>query len=165
MAQARFLRHLLAPLFLLAGILSARATDYYVSPSGLDTQLGTEAAPWLTLQHAADTLTPGDRVLVRSGTYAAVKVNVSGSAAAGPVTFTNYPGESPVIDATGVTPPAGDSALFLIKDHSYVIVSGFELRNYKTTIASRVLAGILITGACSHVEIRNCHVHGIWNTG
>ncbi len=70
-----------------------------------------------------------------------------------------------MIDATGVTPPAGDTALFLIVNRSYVSINGFELRNYKTTSTSRTPAGILLSGACQHVQIRNCNVHDIWNTG
>jgi len=107
----------------------------------------------------------GDTVYVRTGTYGKVSVNVSGSAAGGFVTFCNYPGESPVVDATGFTPPAGDTGLFLVANRSYVIIKGFELRNYKTTNKSLVPAGIFLRGACQHVEVRNCNVHDIWNTG
>src|SRR5262249_5677935 len=44
--------------------------SYFVSPTGNDTNAGTMAAPWLTLQHAADQLAAGDNVTVETGTYA-----------------------------------------------------------------------------------------------
>jgi Right handed beta helix region len=141
------------------------ATSYYVAPSGLDTNPGTLAQPWRTIQKAADSLEPGNTAYVRAGTYAKVAVNVSGSADGGYITFCNYPNETPIIDATGVAPPTGDTALFLLTDKSYVIIQGFELRNYKTSRTAEVPAGIFLRGACQHVQIRGCNIHNIWNTG
>ena len=40
---------------------------YFVSPSGSDAAAGSAAAPWRTLQHAADTVAAGDVVTVRPG--------------------------------------------------------------------------------------------------
>lgn len=143
----------------------AGAVDYYVDPSGSDAGPGSQAQPWQTVQKAADTLKPGDAVFVHTGIYGKVTVNVSGSARGGYVTFANVPGETPVIDATGVTPPEEDTALFLISNRSYVIVDGFELRNYTTTDPAPTPAGVFLRGACRHVEIRHCDIHGIENTG
>jgi hypothetical protein len=144
----------------------AFAADYYVAPAGLDTNPGSQAQPWKTIQKAADTLAAGDTVYVHAGRYSPVMVNVSGSAAGGFVTFCNYPGEKPVIDATGIEPPKDDDAgLFLLVDRSYVIISGFELRNYQTTSPKPVPAGIFLRGACQHVRILKCVIHDISNTG
>ena len=55
---------------IMAGLATpALAADYFVSPAGDDGQPGTESQPWQTIQHAADTVLPGDRVTVRAGTY------------------------------------------------------------------------------------------------
>lgn len=151
-------------LIILVSVSRTHAASYYVAANGLDTNPGSEAQPWQTIQKAANVLAPGDTVYVRSGTYSKVTVNVSGSVT-GAVTFCNYPGETPVIDATGVTPPAEDTALFLLANRSYVTIQGFELRNYKTTNTSLIPAGIFLSGSCQHVQIRNCHIHDIWNTG
>jgi hypothetical protein len=42
---------------------------YYVSPTGSDSNPGTSAAPFLTIQHAANVVNPGDMVIVQDGTY------------------------------------------------------------------------------------------------
>jgi hypothetical protein len=44
-------------------------TCYYVSPTGSDTNPGTSAAPFRTIQHAADVVDPGNTVIVRDGVY------------------------------------------------------------------------------------------------
>jgi PKD domain/Right handed beta helix region/Protein of unknown function (DUF1565) len=42
---------------------------YYVSPTGSDSNPGTEALPFKTIQRAADTVDPGDTVIVEDGVY------------------------------------------------------------------------------------------------
>src|SRR5262245_39689369 len=44
-------------------------TTYYVAPNGTDKNPGTSEQPFATLQKAADTVQPGDTVIVRDGTY------------------------------------------------------------------------------------------------
>ena len=66
---------------------SALAADRFVSPKGRDTNPGTLAAPWKTIQKAANSAKAGDNVFVRAGIYKEkVQINVSGTATA-PFTF------------------------------------------------------------------------------
>ena len=71
---------LLLPLLLVSVTLPANtlAQTYYVSKSGNDYNPGTEAQPWATIQKAANTVQPGDTVLVSEGTYPEV-VDCSGA--------------------------------------------------------------------------------------
>jgi len=46
------------------------SATYYVDTGGKDSNPGTQAQPWLTLQKAADAVSPGDTVIVNPGTYA-----------------------------------------------------------------------------------------------
>ncbi|NDB76719.1 MAG: DUF1565 domain-containing protein, partial [Verrucomicrobia bacterium] len=46
----------------------AQVTNY-VATTGNDTNPGTLAAPWRTIQRAASTVGPGTTVLVQPGTY------------------------------------------------------------------------------------------------
>jgi hypothetical protein len=153
----------LATPLVLAFLSRAAAATFTVATTGLDTNPGTEAEPWRTIQKAANTLAPGDAVRVRGGVYAEhVTVNVSGSATNGAVTFAAYPGETPILDATGVTPPNPDAALFLLIGKSYVTIRGFELRNDKATAGSRVPCGIMVRGPSHHLDIRDNDIHDIW---
>jgi hypothetical protein len=52
---------------------------YYVSTSGDDGNPGTQEEPWATIQKAADTMAPGDGVIVLEGSYASERVHVTTS--------------------------------------------------------------------------------------
>jgi hypothetical protein len=49
--------------------IAARATDYYISPTGSDSNSGSQSAPWATINHADTVVSPGDTVHVEDGTY------------------------------------------------------------------------------------------------
>jgi hypothetical protein len=166
--RKRSLIQVLAPAVLLAGCAGAQSgTTYYVSTSGNDSNPGTIGAPWKTIQHAASTVTAGATVDVRAGTYnESVTLDHSGSTSAGYIVFQSYPGETAIVDGTGVA-CCGTSTvngLFNIINQSYVIVSGFEIRNYTTAKAANTPAGIWVTGAGSNIQLLNNKVHNITTT-
>ena len=45
------------------------AAVYYVSTAGSDSNSGNQSAPFLSIQHAANVVNPGDTVIVENGTY------------------------------------------------------------------------------------------------
>ncbi|MEL6653198.1 MAG: hypothetical protein AAFQ87_20555, partial [Bacteroidota bacterium] len=47
-----------------------QATTYYVAKTGDDNNLGTQTAPFLTIQKAANTMVPGDSCIIGEGRYA-----------------------------------------------------------------------------------------------
>lgn len=51
-------------------VLSASATDYYVSNSGDDADSGTISDPFKTVSKLLDIVQPGDIGYIRGGTYA-----------------------------------------------------------------------------------------------
>ena len=62
---------------------SVLGQQFYVSATGLDSNPGSQSAPWATIQHAAVVVAPGDTVHVAPGTYiAAVKTTTSGTSSA-----------------------------------------------------------------------------------
>ena len=142
------------------------ASAHYVSTSGNDANPGTSTSPWRTIQHAANVTKAGDTVYVRGGTYKeAVTVNVSGSASVGYITFQSYPGETAIVDGTGLVPPSsGQGGLVNIVDHSYIKIVGLEIRNYSTSSTSRVPVGVWISGASTNIQILSNHIHNIANT-
>ncbi len=136
--------------------------SYYVSTSGSDNNRGTIGSPWRTIQYAANTIAAGDTVFVRAGVYNEyVNVPVSGNATAGYTTFQSYPGETAIVDGTGLAVPNGQYGLFNINNQSYLIISRFEIRNYKTTSTKFVPVGIYLYGAGSNLQLLNNHIHNI----
>jgi len=145
--------------------LTPAQTAYYVAPGGDDSNPGTEIQPWENIQHAADVLQPGDTVYVRAGSYAEdVEIHVSGSASGGSITFRNYPGETPVLDGSGLTVPASNSGLFYIENQSYLVIRGFELRNYRSSAFGITPVGVHIRGASHHIQLLDNHIHDIAST-
>jgi Protein of unknown function (DUF1565) len=146
---------------------SRSAVTYYVSTSGSDNNAGTLGAPWRTIQKAANTVKAGDTVQVRAGTYnEIVTMKTSGNATAGYITFQNYPAESPIVDGTGLSVgSSGQTGLFSLEGtFNYIIIQGFEIRNFSSSTRGKVPVGIDFEGAGSNIEILNNHVHNIVQT-
>lgn len=110
----------------------AQAATYYVDrshPSASNTNPGSEALPWLTVQHAADTLVAGDTAYIKAGTYNE-RVTAQHSGAAGnPIVFSAYPGHSVTVDGTGISLPVGWRGLFDINARSHIRVTGLRIAN------------------------------------
>ncbi len=66
-ARHRHTTGLLAACLLLPGL--AIAGTYYVAKHGSNTNVGSQAQPWQTIQHAVTTVQSGDTILVGTGTY------------------------------------------------------------------------------------------------
>jgi len=132
---------------------------------GNDSNSGTIASPWRTIQHAANSVKAGDTVYVRAGVYnEVVSVPSSGSAAVGYITFSSYPGELATVDGTGLAIPGGEWGLITIQNQSSIVVKGFEVRNYTSSKAANVPIGIYVVGAGSNLQILNNHIHNISTT-
>ena len=67
-----------------SGALGQANSAFYVATTGNDSNTGTQASPWRTVQHAADTVHAGSTVNVRGGIYEElVSINASGNASDG----------------------------------------------------------------------------------
>lgn len=111
----------------------AAGVTYYVSLNGRDTYPGTINYPWRTIQKAASTAVAGDTVYVRGGTYRE-KVIVKNSGAAGSyITFSSYPGETAVIDVSGIAMTNYHEGGFTIDEKNYIQVIGFRIVNSTST--------------------------------
>jgi hypothetical protein len=144
---------------------AAAGTTYYVATTGSDSNRGTQDAPFRTIQHAATVAVAGDTVLVAAGVYnELVAPPHSGTATQGYITISAVPGADAVIDGTGLSVPDGQWGLMTLKNSSYVVVQGFELRNYRTASVKDVPIGIYILGSGSNVQIVNNHIHDIVTT-
>jgi hypothetical protein len=147
-------------LFSSIALLAQDGATFYVSTSGSDSNPGTLSQPWMTVGHAANTATAGATVYVLGGVYNE-SVNFPNSGTAGaPITFESYPGQTAVIDGTGLT-PSGVQGLVNITNQSYLTIRGFEIRNYTTDQDSVTPSGVWITGYGTGVKILDNRVHHI----
>jgi hypothetical protein len=140
-----------------------------VSTKGSDSNPGTIGAPWLTIQHAANSVSAGATVYVFGGVYnESVNFPASGTTSA-PITFESYPGQTAVIDGTGVScctsnPPSSGNdtqGLINIVNQSYLVLAGFEIRDFTTSNPAYTPAGVWITGSGTGIQLLNNLLHNI----
>jgi len=140
-------------------------TTYYVSTTGSDTNAGTSAAPWKTLQHAADTVAAGDVVRVAPGEYDKFTITTSGNAS-NYITFeAENPGNKPRIkganaDISDSTDAPGANSLsnssVYVNGASYIVIDGFEMSNQRSPAL-----GVLASGANYEIIFRNCYLYRV----
>ena len=58
--------------------MQSGGTTFYVSPTGSDSNPGTEQQPFRTIQKAAGLVDPGDTVIVEDGTYTGTSSSCGG---------------------------------------------------------------------------------------
>lgn len=133
---------------------------------------GTYAAPYCTIQAAADVANPGDVVNVVSGTYSSTTITRSGTASA-PIVFTgngSWNGYGEIggaefagLDVTGAS--YVDVENFVLLGNSSadaaVVSGGSEIAfNHDSFGTPRLSAsvGLHVTGAASGVSVRDSHV-------
>ena len=139
------MRHVVVATALCLFASAALAETYYVAPpasGGSNANPGTLEQPWATLQHAANTIGPGDTVLVRAGDYVGAEFTTSGTPAE-PIVLQAFPGELVRIVADAPTRPDGIN----LEGASWMTVDGFQ-------VDGRTRAGIRAV-LCEHVTIRN----------
>ncbi|WP_303905789.1 right-handed parallel beta-helix repeat-containing protein [Thiohalomonas denitrificans] len=142
--------------------LSAPGDIFYVdagNSSASDSNDGSESRPWKTIQKAASTLTAGETVLVKAGTYtelysgypntsaSGLKPQNSGTADA-PIIFKAYPGHHVVIDQQQ------QGAGFYILKRNHLVIDGFEIKNARS-------GGVYTADSAEAIVVKNNHIHHI----
>ncbi|VGO19353.1 CBM96 family carbohydrate-binding protein [Pontiella sulfatireligans] len=115
-------------ILMLCGAGQVLAADYYVSTNGSDLATGNLAAPFATIQKAADVMGAGDTCHIRGGNYHEEVVidNLDGTAG-NPVVFTAYNNEIVTLDGSQDVGDLGSSG--------WAVHSG---NIYKTTLSSEI---------------------------
>ena len=139
---------------------SSTGKNYYMSPSGSDSNSGTISSPWKTVGFASSKLKPGDTLYARGGTYTGqYGWNSPSGTSLAPITWKAYPGETPIFDGQGSA--AGNFINIVGLD--WLIFDGITIKNYKS------IAGIWIgysgsgTDWAEHDTFRNLKFYDMGN--
>jgi len=158
---------------------------FYISPTGSDSNPGSEAQPWKTIQRAAETLQAGETVLIRAGEYREwVRPQHSG-AEGKPITYAAYPGEIVTLNGAQIELPAHTpkaprpphpthdwvgahighpeeiGGLFQIEGRSHIIVKGLRITHAGP---HRDNAGILVKDS-DNIRIEGNFIYDTTSSG
>lgn len=137
------------------------AVTYYVDDTGNDSNDGlTSGFAWQTIQHAVDTVSPGDEVIVLAGVYAGARIESSGTSNA-PITLRAAAGADVWITAPGSSNRHNSNLELEVWDGDWVvrhwIIQGLNITNAPAwgidarstqfiTIRSNTVVGSGVTG-------------------
>lgn len=118
--------------------IKANATNYYVATNGNDSNPGTIDKAWATLQKGVNSMSPGDILYVRGGTYyptgtishsmqCGVAIDGKKGSAGSMYSIFAYPGEKPVIDGRNLTSGSYVRIGILINSSDYWYIKGLEI--------------------------------------
>ena len=155
----------LLTLLLSVSALGQVNTSYYVSTAGSDSNPGTEAAPWRTIQHAAD-----HRHVRAAPSVCEAGLMKNSSASMHPATRVMDSLRFEAIRAKRrfstprISPLREEQAIVTIRNRSYVRIEGFEIRNFRTAVHQLKSIGYQRHGIRSHIELLENNVHHIEQT-
>jgi hypothetical protein len=132
---------------LLCSVSPCSAAIFFAAPDGKDTNSGSQAAPFATLQRAQEAVSPGDTVMVRGGTYKmatsqvaknqrgrAIVTHLTKSGSAGkPITYQAFKNEKPVFNYSDVKPVNVRVTAFQING-SWIHLKGLAVVGVQVTI-------------------------------
>ena len=136
------------PVFLLlAATTTARAAEFFVSPTGSDGDPGTIERPFATVRRAQDAAAPGDTVRIRGGTYvmsegqiarrkgifAYVTLLDKSGAPDRRINYWAYQDERPVFDFSAVKPAGVRVDAFYVSG-SWLHIKGLEVVGVQVTL-------------------------------
>jgi parallel beta-helix repeat protein len=130
----------------------AAGNSYYVAKTGNDTNDGSIAHPFLTVQKAVNSVAAGDTIYLRTGTYSeSVRIATTG-ASGNIITLTHYTGESATIDG------GSDLALYTANTSiAYWTVDGLTIKGSGQFTTRWGWWG---EAAVDHIIVRNCTIYG-----
>jgi len=138
--------------------ITASANTFYVSTTGADTNPGSLAQPWRTIQKAVDTIAAGDTIIVKPGSFAGCRIGKSGTAG-GVCTLMAETQGTVIINSLS---PANR--------HQSLI----EIENFNSTIRYWVIDGLECASAQRYgidlrdtdfITVQNCKSHNSGLTG
>ncbi len=109
-------------------------STYYVATSGNDSAGGSSSSPWQSLQKAVDSVSAGDTIIVRAGTYnvGANMFGLTGGTATNPITIEADPSASPgsvIVTHCANVGTNADDAAFNVESTGTWVVKGFTINS------------------------------------
>jgi len=124
--------------------LTSDGTIFYVSMMGDDSNPGSMAQPFRTIQKAASVMTAGDTVYVREGIYEETITPRRSGTHDQWIKYLAYPGETVIINGDAVDADAGVS----VKNREYLLFEGFRVKGGR-------VAGGLVQGPAAYIRFEN----------
>jgi hypothetical protein len=121
---------------------------YYVSKTGSNSNPGSKASPWLTIQNAISKVSSGSTIYVHSGIYNEA-LNLTGKDG---INLSVYPGDKVTIDGTGLSV----TSLLRLQNSDNSVIDGFEIAN---ATASYAIGG---SSDIHNLQLRNLTIHNIY---
>lgn len=138
------------------GAVSAHGATYFVAKHGRDSNPGTGAEPWQTIQKAAGRLKAGDTVYVMEGTYNERVIPKNSGSPGKYITYSAYPGHTVTIDGTGIS--FNWAGLFHLRERSFIRISGMRIIN-------SAYFGIDVTGNTQHIVLERNYIYKCQSSG
>lgn len=164
------MRKIIFAILLLMVSAALKATEYYVATNGNDSNPGTISQPWLTWQKGFSTLSAGDILYIRGGTYTGmygsghgVYISSRDGSSSRKITVMAYPGEKPVLDCSSLSSSAGVNFGILLRNCDYWHIEGLtltsvrEYKNLSKSAGGSPVAGWEL-GTCTNITIERCVV-------
>jgi len=151
--------------FVLLATGRASATEYYVAPTGSDSNPGTLASPFATIQKGNEAAAAGDTVWLRGGTYFSTKqitLSKSGTSDTNRPKFWAYAHEVPILDCSKyVTTNSAADVPAIVVTGSWMHLRGLEIANGPVGASGSHSISLLRTKNASNntFELFNIH-HG-----
>ncbi len=147
------------------GTRTALAADYYVATTGSDTNAGTLAQPFATLQKGVNVAVAGDTVWIRGGTYmittpattgAGINFTKSGTSDTARIKYWAYNGEIPIFDFSNMVISTTGYTHGFVVSGSWLHFKGLEIRNVPMNTFSN--NGVAVTAGGNDIfELLNMH--------
>jgi hypothetical protein len=134
-------------------VYNANALKYYVdksNPAASNSNSGTENEPWLTIKHAADIVSAGDTVIVKSGEYNERIVIKNSGASGAKITFRAQPRRS--VTMWG----------FYTLNCNYLRIEGFTITTDSSLTDWTDRGGVFVRS--DYVEVVDNHFYNISST-